>query len=179
LIKELLKPSNGIDVIINDSYFTFDSSNCYGNDSYHSYNRLEAPENVKYKFTSKYPPKVMVWIAISAEGHSDPLIMKSGSSNALLYIKQCQNKKLIKFIAKYHSGGKYIFWTNLVTSHYANLTQADYSRLKIKVVPKNLNPPNVPQVRPIEKFWSILKRKVYFDGCEGESNDHLIRKIKS
>jgi hypothetical protein len=179
LRRDLLKPSNGIDVIMDEeSYFTFDGSNCYGNDSHHSYDGLEAPENVKYKFTSKFPPKVMVWIAISAKGLSDPLIMKSGSINASLYIKECLNNRLVEFIAKYHSDGKYIFWPDLATSHYANLTQAEYSRLKIKVVPKNLNPPNVPQVRPIERFWSILKRKVYFDGWEAESNDHLIRKIK-
>jgi hypothetical protein len=141
-----------------ESYFTFIGSNCYGNDSYHSYDRLEAPENVKYKFTSKFPPKVMVWIAISAKGLSDPLIMKSGPNFT---------KQKISQIHRQISFGKYIFWSDLATSHCANLTQAEYSCLKIKLVPKNLNPPNVPQLRPIQKFWSILKRKVYFDGWEG------------
>ncbi|CAF5166545.1 unnamed protein product, partial [Rotaria magnacalcarata] len=31
----------------------------------------------------------------------------------------------------------------------------------IKFVPKQDNPPNVPQARPIEDFWSILAGKVY------------------
>jgi hypothetical protein len=36
--KNLLRPSNDIDVIIDDeSYFTVDGSNCFSNDSYHSY----------------------------------------------------------------------------------------------------------------------------------------------
>jgi hypothetical protein len=62
----------------------------------------------------------------------------------------------------------------LATSHYANSTQAEYSRLKIKVVPKELNPPNLPQVRPIENFWGILKRRVYLNGWTAESDKDLI-----
>jgi hypothetical protein len=55
------------------------------------------------KKTDFFTPKVMVWIAISAKGLSDSLIMKSGPINASLYIKECLNKRLVKFIAKYHS----------------------------------------------------------------------------
>jgi hypothetical protein len=33
--------------------------------------------------------------------------------------------------------------------------------LKTEYVPKIENPPNVPQIRPIEKFWANLKKKVY------------------
>jgi hypothetical protein len=36
LRRDLLKPSYGIDVIMDESYFIFDGSNCYGNDSYNS-----------------------------------------------------------------------------------------------------------------------------------------------
>ncbi len=56
LRRTLLKPSNHVDVVMDDeSYFTVDGSNCYGNDSFHSYEGLEAPEEVKYKFVSKFP----------------------------------------------------------------------------------------------------------------------------
>jgi hypothetical protein len=100
-----------------ESYFTVDGSNCYGNDSFHSYEGLEAPEEVKYKFVSKFPAKVMVWIAISAKGISDPLIMKFGNAiNAQTYIDECLSKRLTKFLAKYHSDGNYIFWPDLASS---------------------------------------------------------------
>jgi hypothetical protein len=154
-----------------ESYFTVDGSNCYGNDSFHSYEGLEASEEVKYRFVSKFPAKVMVWIAISAKGISDPLIMKSGNAiNAQTYIDECLSERLTKFLAKYHSNGNYIFWPDLASSHYAKATQAAYERLNIKVVPKSMNPPNVPQVCPIENFWSILKRKVYSNGYIAEKN---------
>ena len=31
----------------------------------------------------------------------------------------------------------------------------------IQYVMKDINPPNAPQIRPIENYWSIFKQKVY------------------
>jgi hypothetical protein len=121
----------------------------------------------------------MVWLAISSKGISRAFIVKSKNAiNAEIYIKECLNKRLNKFIEKHHSDGKYIFWPDLASSHYANATQAEYVRLNIKVVPKTSNPPNVPQVRPIENFWAILKERVYKNGWTAKNIEELIRKIK-
>jgi hypothetical protein len=179
LRRNLLKPSNDVEVIMDDeSYFTIDGSDSYGNDFYYSYHGLETPEEVKYRFVSKFPSKVMVWLAISSKGISKAFIVKSKNAiNAEIYIKECLNKRLIKFIEKHHSDGKYIFWPDLASSHYANATQAEYARLNIKVVPKTSNPPNVPQVRPIENFWAILKGRVYKNGWTAKNIEELVRKI--
>lgn len=40
----------------------------------------------------------------------------------------------------------------------------DLNNNQIDFVPKLYNPPNVPQARPIEEFWSILSRKRIKDG---------------
>jgi transposase len=98
--------------------------------------------------------------------------------NSHIYIEECLNKTLINFIDKYHSDGNDIFWPDLASSHYSNATQAEYVRLNIKVVPKSSNPPNVPQLRPIENFWSILKSKVYSKGWTADSIEELIERIK-
>ena len=46
-------------------------------------------------------------------------------------------------------------------SHYAHSVQ-DYLKSKgIPLVPKTINPANVPKARPIEDFWENLKAKVY------------------
>jgi hypothetical protein len=45
-------------------------------------------------------------------------------------------------------------------------------------VPKDINPPNVPQARPIENFWGCLAQKVYEGGWESETEQQLIRRIK-
>ena len=46
-------------------------------------------------------------------------------------------------------------------------------------VERNENPPNAPQIRPIENFWGMLKQAVYDGNWSAKSRDHLIRRIKS
>jgi hypothetical protein len=70
-----------------------------------------------------------------------------------------------------------------VSINYRNIfCHIDYgcvtARLQIKFLPKNLNLPNFPRVRPIQNFWSILKRKVYLDGWKVETSENLIKRIK-
>ena len=48
----------------------------------------------------------------------------------------------------------------------------------IYTVPKNLNPPNAPQIRPIEMYWGALKQRVYAKNWTANDRDQLIRKIK-
>jgi transposase len=180
LRRDFLKPSNGDEVIIDDeSYFTVDGCDGYGNDFYYASDLLEPPLNVKYKNKSKFPKKVMVWLAIRSRGFSDPMIKPSGNAiNAQIYINECVSR-LNDFINKYHSDGKYIFWPDLASSHYANATLEEFQRLKIKIVPKNANPPNCPQLRPIERFWANLKKKVYEKDWTAQTPEELIKKIKS
>jgi hypothetical protein len=181
LRRKILMPSNDIEIVMDDeSYFTLDGSNSYGNDYYYSYEGLEPPENVKYLFRSKFPPKVMVWLAISNLGISQPFITSSGLAiNSKIYIKECVNKKLIKFLKKFHSDQNFIFWPDLASSHYENDTLAEFERLNIKIVPKDSNPPNVPQLRPIERFWTTLKRNVYRNGWTAKSVQDLVKRIKT
>ena len=47
----------------------------------------------------------------------------------------------------------------------------------INFVPKDFNPPNVPNLRPIESFWSFLKAKVYADGWVPENIEDLHKKV--
>ncbi len=46
-------------------------------------------------------------------------------------------------------------------------------------VAKQVNPPNVPQARPIEKFWSYLKQKVYEGGWLVKTEKQLTDCIES
>ena len=77
-----------------------------------------------------------------------------------LYI-ECIKHGVIPFIKKHHSDGNYKFWPELASSHYANEVVEFYRAQKFKFVEKIENPANVPEVRAIEDFWSILKVKVY------------------
>lgn len=52
-----------------------------------------------------------------------------------------------------------MFWPDLATSHYANIVTKDLSVRKIEFIPKENNPPNVPQCRPIENYWALVKQE--------------------
>ena len=46
-------------------------------------------------------------------------------------------------------------------------------------VPKEINPLNVPQTRPIESFWGCLAQKVVEGGWKANTEQQLIRRIES
>ena len=48
----------------------------------------------------------------------------------------------------------------------------------MELVQRHFNPPKVPELRPIEQFWAILKQKVFCKGYVAKNKDTLILKIK-
>ncbi len=62
------------------------------------------------------------------------------------------------FINKYHKIEDIVFWPDLGTSHYKKCVIDWYRSHNIDFVEKNENPPNYPQIRPIERFWSECKK---------------------
>ena len=40
------------------------------------------------------------------------------------------------------------------------------------------NPPNAPQIRPIERYWALLKEKVYQGNWVAANRDQLIARIR-
>ena len=64
------------------------------------------------------------------------------------------------------------------TCHYANDNQKWMKDHSIPFVMKDQNPPNAPQIRPIERFWALLKNLVYEGNWVAENREQLIRRIK-
>ncbi|KAF2900562.1 hypothetical protein ILUMI_05633 [Ignelater luminosus] len=65
----------------------------------------------------------------------------------------------------------------MATAHYAANVIAAYEDLNINYVPKEQNVPNVPQLRPIERFWRNLKREVNSGRWEASSHKELKQRI--
>lgn len=171
---------NNKTIILDDeSYFTFSNHKMSGNDGFYTDNIEETPDNVKYAGKSKFEPKVLMWIAISSKGFSQPYFRPFGglAINSDSYIGQCL-PKLKQFIADNHAQDEIMFWPDLASCHYSKKTQDWLTEQKIPFVPKKDNPPNVPQARKIEQFWAVLKRKVYEKGWEAENDKQLVRRIK-
>lgn len=98
-------------------------------------------------------------------------------NNSEVYVRK-RLLKLITFIRKSHEHDRYVFWPDLASSHYSKASVERLQQHNILFVPKSANPPNVPKVRPIEDFWSILVNKVYNGGWTATNHQQLINYIK-
>ena len=89
--------------------------------------------------------------------------------NQEVYHDECIIKRLIPFIQEYHRDGKYVYWLDLASSHYAKSVTDWLEQQKVPYVPKQMN--------PIEDFWAILKQEVYMDGWMAKNVDQLETRI--
>jgi hypothetical protein len=164
-------------VIDDEKYFTLSHTS---NDSFFSSpNKSKTPENVSHKYKSKFEPKLMFWIAISANGLSKPYFRKSGLAvNQSTYLNDCIKRRLIPFIKEKHSDNRYLFWPDKASAHYGSKVIEYLKHNNIRYVEKYRNPTNVPQCRPIEDFFGYLTHLVYAKGWRAESIPQLKRRIK-
>jgi hypothetical protein len=51
-----------------------------------------------------------------------------------------------------------------------------YETNQVDVIPKAMNPPNCPQLRPIEQFWAIVKRKLKKSGRSATDAKQMLQK---
>ena len=98
--------------------------------------------------------------------------------NQETHLKECINKRLLPFIAKYHSNGIYLFWPDLAKAHYSNIVQQCLTEKDMPFASRVDNPPNILQTRPIETIWTVLERKIYENNWEAKNIDHLVKRIK-
>ena len=178
--RKLCPPKSDVVIILDDeSYFPLKHDEMPGNDGFYLDNKKNTPFSVKYKTKKKFALKVMIWLAISERGHSDVHVKPSGLAiNSRVYIDECIRTRLVPFINQLHKDDEILFWPNLASSHYSIATRACYKELGINFVPKEMNPPNVPQLWPIENFWGILKAEVYKGAWEAKSVAQLVNRIK-
>lgn len=178
LVEKIFYAKNDVVCIMDDeSYFTLDGNEWQGEHYFENPNGL-VDDKVKYVEHTKFPKKVMVWLTISPRGMSKPEFFVAGLAlNADIYAERCLTR-VRDFIRISHSRDNVIFWPDLASCHYAKKSLDQMKTLKIPYVPKTENPPNVPQLRPIEDFWANLKRAVYANNYRPKNIDALIWKIK-
>lgn len=166
-------------ILDDESYFTLANTTIDSNKCYYSSDRDQAPERVKYAKKAKYGQQLLVWIAMSPAGLTKPFISPSGLAiNAEIYVNKCLKPFLLPFIRKHHSESKYVFWPDLASSHYAETTCDFLIEKNINFVEKFENPANLPEARPIERFWALLKAQVYKNDWKASNLEELEKKIR-
>ena len=170
-------------ILDDESYFTLTHATINNNDIYYSSDQNLTPASIKYRPRKKFEEKCLVWLAMSAKGISKPFICKSGMAiDQHVYLEQCIQARLVPFIHEHHSKSNYVFWPDLASSHYAETVLDFMIENRVNHVDKVDNPANLPECRPIEDFWSILKGKVYANNWMAKDipslRDRIRKKLK-
>jgi hypothetical protein len=146
-------------IIMDDESYVFaDPSEAPGKKYYHAKQRGKVPIAHKFKPKTKFSTKYLVWQAIDEQGHVSEPYISTGTINGRLY-KKILKDYLLPFIEKYHNKSDVIFWPDMASSHYCKDVIDWLNENDIKYVPRKDNAPNVPQARPIEKYWAISKKE--------------------
>jgi transposase len=115
-------------------------------------------EHFKTKKLSKFPKKHLVWQAICTCGKKSRAFITTGTINKEIYQKECLEKRLLPFIRSHTDNP--LFWPDLASCHYAKTVMKWYEDNNVNIVPKTANPPNCPELRPIERYWALIKREL-------------------
>ena len=176
----LYRNFRGLNWVIDDeTYLTLAHTTINGNNLFYTSDVNETPSSVKYTEMAKYEEKLCLWSAISNKGICKPYFaLPRTMVNSELYLKECIKKRLMPFIEENHSDGDYIFWPDKAAPHYSDMVTEYFMENDVNYVDKDDNPTNLPECRPIEKFWSILKGHVYKNNWQAKDLHKLKERIQ-
>lgn len=146
----------GCCIMDDETYVKADFRQLAGRNFYVSTIRGNVPKKFKYIFCDKFAKKFLVWQAICTCGMRSDVFITSLNLNQDIYMKECLEKRVLPMIRKH--GGRAWFWPDLASCHYSKKVMDWYEQHRVDIVPKKLNPPNCPELRPIERYWAIMKR---------------------
>lgn len=112
---------------------------------------------------TKFPPKALVWQAITQDGQLSPAFVmqsKKGGLNGEIYRTECLKKILFPWLRSLDTERRFLFWPDKASCHYAHLTTQLLDEEKISYVSRIENPSAVPENRPIERFWRLCKQEL-------------------
>lgn len=141
-----------------ETYVYCDFKQLPGQEYYVADSRGNVEEKFRTKMVTKFPKKFLVWQAICTCGQRSDFVVFPGTINSQIYIKDCLGKRLLPFIRKHNVTT--FFWSDLVSSHYSKATLEWYEANGVILVPKEANPLNCPELRPIERYWALVKREL-------------------
>ena len=100
----------------------------------------------------------MIGQAVCSCGRASQSFITTGTVNKEIYGEECLEKQLLPFLRSHDAPS--LFWSDLASYHYAKDVLEWYKANGVHVVPKEVNPPNCPELRPIEQYWVLMKREL-------------------
>lgn len=150
-----------------ETYVKFDSSTLPGPQYYNAVIGENVPDSDKAIKLDKFGKKVLVWQAICSCGLKSSSYFATGTIGGEIYRKECITKRLYPLYKKHNIPP--LFWPDLASAHYAGETVTLLNSKNIDFVKKDDNPPNCPELRPIERYWATVKRHLRKDGREAST----------
>lgn len=162
LYEKVLTKFKGCMIMDDETYVKVDLKQLPGRKFYVSTIRGGVAGKFKYIKMDKFSKKLMIWQAICSCGLKSKVFVTSSTMNTDLYISECLEKRLLPLIRFHNKPTK--FWPDLASCHYSQKAIKWYGQNGVDVIPKNMNPPNCPELRPIEKYWANVKGKLRKNG---------------
>ena len=174
LYENVLTKYEGYILMDDETYVKSDFKQVPGQKFYVSTIRGNVPNKYKHILVDKYAKKFMVWQAICSCGLKTKVFLTSFTMTSDLYMKECLEKRVLPFIRQHRGPGK--FWPDSASCHYSKATQKWCRDNNIDFIEKIINPPNCPELRPIELYWAIVKRKLFKDSGSAQSIEQMRQK---
>lgn len=158
LHKILKREKHSCLILDDETYIKKDFSQLPGKQYYNKKSGETLDESITTVGHEKFAPKRMFWQAICECGMRSRPYLCIGNMTADIYTNKCLKERLLPFIQKHD--GPTLFWPDLAAIHYARSTMQFMNDNGIVFVPKTANPAAVPEDRPIEKYWAMVKREL-------------------
>lgn len=156
-----------------ETYVKKDFTTLPGDSFYTVQDGYDLSDDEKCVSMEKFGAKILVWQAICSCGERTQSYFTTGTINAKNYTEECLKKRIRPFIRKHR--GSILFWPDLASAHYAKDTLEWLGNENIPYVIKEENPPNCPELRPIERYWALVKQKLRKD-ARPSTNDADFKK---
>jgi transposase len=177
LYERILENSNRCILMDDETYVKQDSRALPGPQFYTKSTDEEVDDADCTIAMEKFGQKVLVWQAICTCGLRSSIFFTKGTINAQIYKDECLAKRLRHLYKKNQSSP--LFWPDLASVHYAKPVLQWLSDNNIQFVEKNINPPNCPDLRPIERYWAIVKRIFRKEGTVSQTMEEFEKNWKA
>lgn len=144
-------------IIDDETYLHIDPQQNAGVSYYHESPDAPVSDIHRFQHKEKFAGKYLVWQAMDELGNVSEPFISTGTITMEVYRSECLEKRLLPFIEKHHQKEEVLFWPDMASAHYGQVAVAWYEENGIDYVHRNENAPNVPQARPIERFWALCK----------------------